>query len=180
MTDCSSRVAIEPDTKDWTWVLERPCPDCGFDAGSVDLSAMPQRIIDNAAAWRQRLRAEDVDDRPAAQVWSPLEYACHVRDVHRVFGERVHRMLCEDRPRFADWGQDAAAVESGYGSQDAAVVSDELTRAAGGIAQTFVGVQPGQWGRSGIRSNGSELTVDSIARYYLHDLVHHAYDVGLA
>lgn len=20
---------IVPDTKDWTWVLERPCPECG-------------------------------------------------------------------------------------------------------------------------------------------------------
>ena len=26
---------IVPDTKDWTWTLQRPCPDCGFDAGSV-------------------------------------------------------------------------------------------------------------------------------------------------
>ena len=26
-------VPIVPDGKDWTWVLERPCPECGFDAG---------------------------------------------------------------------------------------------------------------------------------------------------
>jgi hypothetical protein len=26
---------IVPDTKDWTWVLERPCPECGFDASGV-------------------------------------------------------------------------------------------------------------------------------------------------
>ncbi|HEY5013683.1 MAG TPA: DinB family protein, partial [Acidimicrobiia bacterium] len=25
---------ITPDTKDWTWVLERPCPECGFDASA--------------------------------------------------------------------------------------------------------------------------------------------------
>src|SRR5690242_18838112 len=23
---------VVPDTKDWTWTLERPCPDCGFEA----------------------------------------------------------------------------------------------------------------------------------------------------
>jgi len=22
---------IMPDTKDWTWVLRRACPECGFD-----------------------------------------------------------------------------------------------------------------------------------------------------
>lgn len=27
-------MAIVPDTKDWTWVLERACPECGFDASS--------------------------------------------------------------------------------------------------------------------------------------------------
>jgi hypothetical protein len=24
-------VTIVPDTKDWTWVLDRPCPECGLD-----------------------------------------------------------------------------------------------------------------------------------------------------
>jgi hypothetical protein len=27
--------AVPPDTKDWTWVLERRCPECGFEAGAV-------------------------------------------------------------------------------------------------------------------------------------------------
>ncbi len=27
----SSEPPSAPDTKDWTWVLQRPCPDCGFD-----------------------------------------------------------------------------------------------------------------------------------------------------
>ena len=29
-------MAIVPDTKDWTWVLERPCDECGFDARSAE------------------------------------------------------------------------------------------------------------------------------------------------
>jgi hypothetical protein len=28
-------VLIVPHDKDWTWVLERLCPECGFDASSV-------------------------------------------------------------------------------------------------------------------------------------------------
>jgi hypothetical protein len=27
--------AIEPDEKDWTWTLDRSCPDCGFEAAAV-------------------------------------------------------------------------------------------------------------------------------------------------
>ena len=30
------RVPITPDDKDWTWVLERTCPECGFTASAVD------------------------------------------------------------------------------------------------------------------------------------------------
>jgi len=34
-------------------------------------------------------------------------------------------------------------------------------------------------GRRGLRSNGSEFTIGSIALYHLHDAVHHAYDVDV-
>ena len=33
------------------------------------------------------------------------------------------------------------------------------------------------WARKGFRSNGSEFTVDSLARYHLHDVLHHSHDV---
>jgi len=26
---------IQPDTKDWTWVLSQRCPECGFTATDV-------------------------------------------------------------------------------------------------------------------------------------------------
>ncbi len=35
-----------------------------------------------------------------------------------------------------------------------------------------------QWQRTGTRSNGDAFTVDTLARYHLHDLVHHAHDVS--
>ena len=34
-------MSITPDTKDWTWVLERPCPECGFEAAAHDVSDLP-------------------------------------------------------------------------------------------------------------------------------------------
>jgi len=39
-------------------------------------------------------------------------------------------------------------------------------------------VKEEQWSRRGIRSDGSIFTVDSIARYLMHDPVHHLWDVG--
>jgi len=169
---------IEPDTKDWTWVLERPCPECGFDAPGLARERVPDAIRDNATLWEVVLGTDDAAVRPAPHLWSPLEYACHVRDVNRIFDERARLMLAEDGPAFAAWDQDAAAVEQDYGSQDAAKVAEEVVAAAEAVAATYESVPDDAWQRTGTRSNGDEFTVDTLARYHLHDLVHHAHDVS--
>ena len=52
-----SEATIEPDTKDWTWVLDRPCPECGFDASAVTVDRIPAVIRDNATTWEAVLTA---------------------------------------------------------------------------------------------------------------------------
>jgi hypothetical protein len=101
---------IEPDTKDWTWVLDRPCPEGGFDAPDLDHDRIPQAIRDNATLWDVVLETDDAAVRPAAHLWSPLEYACHVRDVNELFAQRLAQMLSQDAPTFDNWDQDAAAT----------------------------------------------------------------------
>ena len=168
---------IEPDTKDWTWVLAEPCPDCGYDAGALRPTEVATRIRRDADEWAARLAGTSVGTRPAPAVWSVLEYGCHVRDVHRIFGHRVRLMLTEDGPVFPNWDQDESAVADDYASQDPAAVADELRRAAAAVADTYDSVPTDSWQRRGLRSNGSEFTVASIALYHLHDVVHHAWDV---
>lgn len=172
-----SDMPIQPDDKDWTWVIEKPCPECEFDASSVSRDEIAAAIRDNADRWKDALAGRDVAVRPSGHVWSTLEYACHVRDVNRLFGERVRRMLLEDDPEFANWDQDATAVEDDYGSQDPAVVARELVEAAAAVAATYDTVEGDQWQRPGTRSNGSVFTVETIGRYHLHDVVHHIWDV---
>lgn len=168
---------LEPDTKDWTWVLERPCPECGFDASALPGTGVASALRDAAERWSDVLSRPGVEDRPAPSVWSPLEYLCHVRDVCRIFGERVTLMLEQDDPSFPDWDQDEAAVTGRYGEQDAAMVSDELTDAARADARLFESVTGEQWQRTGRRSNGSAFTVETLGQYFIHDLVHHLHDV---
>ena len=173
-----SHVTIEPDTKDWTWVLERPCPECGFDTRTVDRDDVPRLLRANAAAWPAVLARPDVRDRPAPGVWSPLEYACHVRDVFRRFDVRLEAMLTADDPQFENWDQDATAVEMRYHEQDPGAVAEELVEAGERIATSFEAVEGEQWERPGRRSDGAHFTVESFARYLVHDPVHHLNDVG--
>ena len=171
-------MSIEPDTKDWTWVLSEPCPECGFDAPGLDLDRLPQAIRDNATLWEVVLETDDAAVRPQANVWSGLEYACHVRDVHELFLQRLEQMLTEDDARFANWDQDETAGEKDYGSQDPAEVAAQLVAAADRVATAYERVSGDQWDRRGTRSNGDVFTVDTFARYHLHDVVDHADDVS--
>ena len=173
-------VAIVPDTKDWTWVLREPCAECGLTAADVPPADVAARVRAAVPRWRAVLARPDARDRPDESTWSPLEYACHVRDVCHVFDERLVLMLERDDPLFDNWDQDATAVEERYREQDPAQVADELASEAETIAGRFAAVRPDQADRAGRRSNGSVFTVTTLAQYFLHDLVHHEQDVGAA
>jgi DinB superfamily len=174
---------IEPDTKDWTWVLDRRCDECGFDASTLPPEAVPQVVRGNGIEWRPLLLADDgtprpgVAERPSPDRWSVLEYACHVRDVYELYAQRLQLMLTQDGAAFSNWDQDAAAVEDRYNEQDPAAVAEAIESGARTIAEAFDAVEGDEWGRTGVRSDGAHFTVDTFARYFVHDPVHHVYDV---
>ena len=173
---------IEPDAKDWTWVLDRPCPECGFDAATVAREAVADLLRANANSWAELLAGEPaaLGTRPRPDVWSPLEYACHVRDVFRIYDERLELMLTEDGPHYPNWDQDETALTDGYHRADPSAVAADLVAAATLLADRFGTVAGEQWERTGYRSDGAAFTVESFARYFIHDPVHHLHDVGAA
>ncbi len=171
-------MTIGRDTKDWTWVLERVCDECGYDARSISPVLVPSTIRANAAAWLEVLARPDVRRRPNPQTWSPLEYGCHVRDLLRIGRGRLNLMLEQDDPVFDNWDQDETAERARYWEQDPVVVSRELLEAADTAARGFAGVDGPQWRRRGHRSDGAAFTIESFARYLIHDAVHHLHDVS--
>ena len=175
-------MTLVPDTKDWTWVLEKTCPECGFDTRAVTRAAIPGLLRENAAAWGKLLNAqgETACVRPSSERWSTLEYACHVRDVFRKFYQRVQLMVSTEDPVFPNWDQDATAINDRYNEQSPAEVSDQLTMAAKQLAERFSQLAATEWGRPGTRSDGAGFTVETLGRYLMHDPVHHLYDVGVA
>lgn len=168
---------IIPDTKNWTWVLEQPCPECGFDASGFGEKDVAGILRVNAAAWPGVLERSDVRQRPDDATWSPLEYSAHVRDVFRLFRVRLALMLDEDDPLYPNWDQDATAVAERYNEQDPAVVTRELTDAATDLADAFDAVPADGWSRRGRRGDGVSFTVATFAKYFIHDPVHHLWDV---
>ena len=141
-------MSIEPDTKDWTWVLERPCPECGFDATTLAATDVAARVRDSVPGYRAALARDDAAVRPDPSTWSALEYSCHVRDVHRLYTYRLGLMLEQDDPLFPNWDQDETAVADGYDQQDPAQVADELAEAAAALAARFAAPSTSVWWRS--------------------------------
>jgi len=118
------------------------------------------------------LRQRSSDDR-----WSALEYACHVRDVFRIYTERLALMLNTDHPTYANWDQDATAVAERYNEQDIATVASELAAAGAALADAFDAVDAQGWERRGYRSDGVDFSVDTFSRYMVHDPIHHLREV---
>jgi hypothetical protein len=170
-------MAIVPDDKNWTWVLEQVCPDCGFDAAATPPGDVGELLRANVAQWAELLTHSAVGQRPADDQWSALEYGCHVRDVLVLFETRLALMLNHDGPTFDNWDQDVTAVESRYDEQDPTAVLAELTTAGLSMADALDAVPTDSWQRTGLRSDGAMFTIDTFARYFLHDPTHHVTDV---
>ena len=159
---------------DWTWVLERQCDECAYQADALTRNELGPRVRAVAMAWRQLLsrgaavhRLRDDDER----TWTPLQYGCHVRDVFKIFEERGQLMLKKRKPpTFKDWNQEQAAIDSDYAGQDPAKVAFDLATKAGKFADMLDRLDSDEWEKEGFRSDGPRFTVESLARYLLHDV----------
>ncbi|NLI19149.1 MAG: DinB family protein [Actinomycetales bacterium] len=171
----------EKDTKDWTWTVHHRCPECGVAVGDLTVRQVADITDIAARQWVELLERGDAAHlraRPRPRVWSPTEFAAHVRDLGRVFLTRLDLMLAEDTPTFQDWDQDAAALDGDYAHLDPRHVAPAVAVSLGAFAARLREVPLGMEARRGFRSNGSEFTILTLAQYFLHDIVHHLHDVG--
>lgn len=167
-------VQPDPEDKDWTYVIESGCAECGFDP-AYDVTTTGARLAASLPRWAEVLGRPEARIRPAPTTWSPTEYACHARDTFAIFRGRLQLMLTGDDARFANWDQDAAAIENRYWEQDPALVCRELVTQGELTAAAWDGIPAQAWDRIGTRSNGSVFTVRTFSIYFLHDVEHHLF-----
>ena len=140
---------------------------------------MPAILRDAGQRYAAALGRDGVRTRPAEGVWSPLEYACHVRDVCDVMRGRLEQILAGggELVRFANWDQDETAVERQYWRSDPDVVAREVTAAFEAAATAYALPSGTQWEWPALRSNGSQFTARTLSLYFVHDIHHHLWDV---
>jgi hypothetical protein len=158
------------------------CDECAFVYDELALVDVAATLRSVGPRYEVRIAgASDVEvrTRPRADVWSVLEYECHVRDVLRVQRDRVALALVEERPDFTPMRREARVVNDRYNEQDPAVAAAEITEAANALASAVEVLTPSQWERTGIHHwpATSERTVAWLARHTVHECEHHLRDI---
>jgi hypothetical protein len=158
------------------------CAGCGYSYAALRRPGIAPELRGRALRYAELLDATDegrLRERPAADVWSALEYACHVRDVHRVQQARVLEALAEDQPDFASMRREERVTEDRHNSQDPSVVAPEVAAAADTLARTLEELDDPGWNRTGVYHwpVTAVRTVEWIGRHTVHESVHHLGDI---
>lgn len=161
-------------------LIEFRCDECGFDNTVLSNDQLRAALRDELPAYFAALGEppDRLRRRPAPDVWSALEYACHMRDVVGFYGERIAAIATTDRPRLRGFGFGEAAERERYNEQDPATVAEQLTVATAAVAARLQALAPADWARVGIASE-SDATRDvrNCASRLVHEFGHHRRDI---
>jgi len=161
--------------------LDDACPECGFSY-ALGRSEIIPKLRTYARAFVEKLQGSGgtaARRRPEPDVWSPLEYACHLRDVLGVQTERVELVQREVDPVFVPMGRDERVVQDRYNEQDPVGVSEALLASAAAFATLLDGLDDAGWLRTGVYNYPEPAlrTVEWIAIHTAHELLHHRGDL---
>jgi hypothetical protein len=168
----------------WQWARAQSeqCPQCGENAAALDRALLGPALLRSAAEWRNFL--VDADDAylrriPAPGIFSPIQYGAHVRDIQRVYGDRILLMLREENPVFPQFNPDEGSW-SAFNEIEVAALADQIHEQAERLAEILAGLAPDDWSRTMVRDGGSDgvysFSVAGLASYAVHESRHHLLD----
>jgi DinB superfamily len=156
------------------------CDDCGFEYQLQAAPAASRAIVQGTGELAALVSAApEVERRRDPEVWSPLEYGCHLRDVLLVQRERVLAARRMDCPSFDPMGREERAEHDGYAQQDPERVARELSDAAFMFANVLDRLDKADWERTVMYNYPavSERSLRWMAVHTEHEVKHHLLDV---
>lgn len=160
--------------------MERCEAGCEFVWDAIDPSEIAERVQARASDMARIIEGGRlVDERPAPDVWSALEYAGHVRDVLLNLRDRLVVGVNEDNPLCKGlFG--TPRIELGlYAGDPPALVARELMTAASLFARTWDRIPTGLRARTMVYAYPrlADRTLTWVAAQALHEVEHHLKDV---
>lgn len=171
----------------WEWprAATDECPQCGLHAGALPPEMLGSMAVELAADWREFLMAADDEylrTNPEPGVFSPIQYGAHVRDILRVYADRVLLAVAEDDPEVPTFhpSEDEWAA---YNGLDRAALAADLEAHADRLEAILDALDDDAWSRTVTRAAlvaGTDgvyrFTVAGIASYAVHEAHHHLLD----
>lgn len=159
------------------------CVECGFAYDQARAVGTGADLIRAEAAELASTLGSTTDPakRRDPAVWSPLEYACHVRDMLLTQRERVLLARRTEVPEAVPMGRDVRVEHEGYAVQDPVDVVQEIAMAARLFAGVLDRLGPEDWRRGLLYSypDWSERSIAWVAGHTLHEIRHHLRDIRL-
>lgn len=193
MVDPGTKQSAQPDALEqlraakgegWQWprIQQEACPQCGFDPASLPPDTLGDLAVELGAKWRAFLvEADDTYLRaiPEPGVNSPLQYGAHVRDILKVYGERMVLGVEHESPTVPIFNPPQEVWEE-YNRLGAEELADDLEARAGRLAEIVAGMDPSAWSRIVVNDRGQygvyTFTVAGLARNAVHEAHHHLLD----
>ena len=168
----------------WQWprIASDACPQCGMHAAALPRESLGPLLLESMTAWQKFLVSSDepfLRTNPEPGVFSPLQYSAHVRDIVRVYGDRIELAVAEDNPTFPQFNPSSEVFE-GYNTMAISELADDLDAQARRLATVLANLHDDEWDRTLVRDGGTDgvftFTVHGQACYALHEAHHHLLD----
>jgi hypothetical protein len=149
------------------------------EARSVGAAGRIRVLAGETAALLRSTSADRARRRPEPAVWSPLEYACHVRDVLLVQRERVLMMRRGLGDKVVPMGRDERVELDGYRAQDPVDVATQLEQAAVMFEGVLAQLAPDDWDLTVVYNFPvrTEQNLRWVAVHTEHEVAHHLHDI---
>jgi hypothetical protein len=160
------------------------CDECGFRY-SATAADIPSALTALAARYGTVLTTTPLASlaaRPAPETWSPLEYACHFRDILFMQRERLYQGLIEQKPNFIPMYREQRVTVGRYNDQSPAEVADAIGVGALLLGRLAESMDDAQWQRACIYNYPApaERSLLWMMQHTTHEGEHHLVDIAAA
>lgn len=133
------------------------------------LRGMPAQLV---AALRA-IPAVDWRRRPDGIDFAAVEHACHLRDLDRIYCQRVARVLAEEMPEIASVDGNEMSLELAYLEQDGSAALDDFVAGRRHLLAALAGAEPAQRGRLCLFGGERRMSLEDLVEDMLqHDRAH--------
>jgi hypothetical protein len=168
---------------DFTRVQHEPCPFCDHDVSGYPAADLASALVEAARRWSEFLTTvvdhpgggDGLRRRPQPDVWSAIEYGCHVRDGLSWTARQIELTTLVEGPTYLSWDHTSAVEADHYREQHPDAVADDIRAAAAEVARLTQRVGPAGLARTGTLA-GVEFTIAGLCRHAVHEALHHLDD----